>query len=162
MSQLIQSTLLNGYSIDTCALIDLKPYPRDIFEKLWVKLEKLIAQGLLISPREVLAELKKRDDIIAEWTRNNSKIFVSLDPVQMIEVRTILAEFPTLIDPNKITADADPFVIALAKSRKWAVITSEKPRRSPDAKPKIPDVCMHYGIECYSLFDFFRKIGWKF
>lgn len=162
MKQLIQSTLEQGYSIDTSALIDLKPYPEDIFGNLWKKLEELINQNLLVAPKEVLAELKKRDDIITEWARNNSKMFVSLDLVQMNEVTMILREFPRLIDANKVTADADPFVIALAKSRKWAVITSEKPRRSPDARPKIPDVCGHFNIECHSLFDFFRKIGWKF
>jgi hypothetical protein len=52
-------------------------------------------------------------------------------------------------------------VIALARSRGWKVVTQEHPAK-PGGRPKIPDVCQHYGIECLSLFEFFRENKWEF
>jgi hypothetical protein len=40
------------------------------------------------------------------------------------------------------------------------VVTQEKPSRGN--RPKIPDVCQHYDIECISVAGLFRKEGWKF
>jgi hypothetical protein len=82
-----------------------------------------------------------------------------------------LSLFPDLIDPAKEIPDADPFVVALAiieNTRRQdtlfkgqcVVVTQEKPSRS--ARPKIPEVCQHYGIECIGVAGLFRKEGWKF
>jgi len=162
MSQIIQSTIQQGFSIDTSALIDIKNLPRDIFETLWKNIEKMVRNSLLIAPKEVLVELNRRDDFISQWAKKHSCMFINLEPIQIREVSIILAKFPNLVDINKIPAEADPFVIALAKSKGWGVVTSEKPRSVPNARPKIPDVCNYYNIECYSLFNFCRKMGWKF
>ena len=56
---------------------------------------------------------------------------------------------------------ADPFVIAVAKVRKMAVVTGEKRKGNP-ARPKIPDVCAAYGIKCLSLLELMKSEGWKF
>lgn len=154
--------LFPGYCIDTNALIDLwrRAYPPDIFPSLWRDLEKLISDGSLISPREVLNELEKKDDELLKWAKNHKKMFQDLDDAQARQVRSILNEFSNLIDQHKTTPDADPFVIALAISKGWAVITSEKP--STGGRPKIPDVCKRYGVKCISLIEFFREQEWTY
>jgi len=49
----------NYYVIDTSSLIDLNyRYPVDVFPGIWKNLEKLIANELLLSPKEVLKEIK--------------------------------------------------------------------------------------------------------
>ena len=161
---MIQARLTEGYCIDTCALIDLwrRFYPPDIFKKLWKDIEALIKQGLLIAPKEVYNELKQVDDEMLEWAKKHKTMFIGLDEEQLKEVISISSKYQRLIDPNKTIPEADPFLIALAKTRKWTVVTSEHPRTNPSARPKIPDVCKDYKIKCISLIDFFREQGWRY
>lgn len=116
---MIQTRLDKGFCIDTCALIDLRRvhYPPDVFPGVWDDIEGLIDQGLLIAPNEVLDELKDVDDEILRWARRFKKMFVASDKNQLREVADILVKFPRLIDHDKTTPEADPFLIALAKSR---------------------------------------------
>lgn len=155
--------LFPGYCIDTNALIDLwrRFYPPDIFTSLWKKIENLISQGELIAPREVFSELEKQDDELFKWVKKHKKMFKDLDNEQMNLMREIERHFPNLIDARKETPDADPFVIALAISKGWTVITSEK-SASPGGPPKIPDVCENYNVKCISLIEFFREQKWEF
>lgn len=155
--------LFPGYCIDTNALIDLwrRFYPPDIFTSLWKKIENLISQGELIAPCEVFSELEKQDDELLKWVKKHKKMFKDLDNEQINLMRKILRQFPNLIDANKITPDADPFVIALAISKGWTVITSEK-AATPGGHPKIPDVCENYNVKCIPLIEFFREQKWEF
>lgn len=161
---MIQRRLGKGYCIDTCALIDLwrRHYPPDVFPGLWEDIEKLVNEGLLIAPREVLEELRGVDDEILEWAKRHGRMFLALDNSQLREVARILERSPGLIDSNKDTPEADPFLIALAGAMGWAVVTSEKPRTSRNAPPKVPDVCRSWGVNCISLVEFFREQGWKY
>lgn len=135
---MIQETLIRGYVIDTFALIDVWRvyYPPDIFSTLWERnLEKIIDAGLLIVPKEVFNELQRRDDDLRDWAKDHKKMFIELDEEQTKEVKIIVSKFPTLIDSEKTTPDADPFVIGLAFSKGWTIIASE--RSNPGGKPKI-------------------------
>jgi hypothetical protein len=161
---MIQSTLFLGYCIDTCSLVDLwrRFYPPDVFQTLWRNdLETLVCQGLLIAPQEVFYELNNQEDDLFEWAKDHKKMFKDLDEVQVKLVREIVKNFPKLVDVGKTTADADPFIIALAKSKDWTVVTSEIP--DPQRKkPKIPDVCQVYDVKCIPLVEFFREQGWRY
>jgi hypothetical protein len=156
--------LFPSYCIDISAFIDLWRgyYPSDVFESLWKNLENLISAGFLFSPKEVLEELKKRDDELLKWAKKHKKIFINLDQQQLKYVKDIETRFPTFIDPNKSTPEADPFVIALAISQDLIVITSEKKASPGASRPKIPDVCSYYNLPCISLLEFFREQKWKF
>lgn len=158
----MQMRLTRGYCIDTSALIDLwrKHYPPDVFPSLWKDIEKLVSQGSLIASQEVFNEVKKRDDELLRWANTNKKMFVDLDAGQLQQVGIVLKDFPQLVDTKKTTPDADPFVIALARSRGWAIITSETP--NPGGRPHIPDVCKRYNVRWISLMEFFREKGWKY
>jgi hypothetical protein len=70
MIQIIQKTLVQGYVIDTSALINLwrVHYCPDVFQTLWNKdLEEIIHRKLLIAPQEVFNELQSRDDDLLKW-----------------------------------------------------------------------------------------------
>lgn len=159
-----QSRLTEGFVIDTSALIDInREYPPDVFPKLWKDIEILVKQGLLIAPKEVFEELKRKDDELKTWAQRHQEMFIDLDDEQLTEMSKILTEFPRLIDHDKTIPEADPFIIALAKCRVWTVITSEHRRSNPDARPKIPDVCDHYNIKCIiKPLNFFREKKWKY
>lgn len=152
------------YCIDTSALIDLADlYPKDVFPTLWVNMEKLVRDGRLVAPHEVLEEFKayegKKEEPRA-WARAHAEMFKQLTDEQLNIARDILAAHPDLIDPDKTVADADPFVIALAKTEGGTVVTSERPAR-PGQRIMIPDVCDAVNVSPLDLLGFFRAMGWK-
>lgn len=161
---MIQKTLVQGYVVDTSALIDMwrKHYAPDIFVTLWEKdLEEIIHQGLLVAPQEVYKELRQRDDDLFKWAKEHKTMFIDLnrDTEQIKYVKVILERYRELVDSKKTTPDADPFVIGLAKSKGWAVITSEKDKQG---KIKIPGVCRELNVKCIGLLEFFREMKWAY
>jgi len=149
------------YCLDTSALIDLnRQYPCDVFRSLWEDLEQLISACRVVAPQEVFEELCPKDDALLAWAKKHKYLFVELTEQQAQIVTDILKKFPTLIDPTKTIADADPFVIAVARWGQCAVVTSERPGSSN--RPKIPDVCNYYRIRCISLVEFFREQRWEY
>jgi hypothetical protein len=160
------------YVIDTSSLIDLKPYPKDLFPTLWTNLGALMAARRMISTKMVLQELEKyavRDDI-TRWARKNKRAFVNIDGDQLRNVKRILAEFPGWVDADQERNTADPFLVALAMTKdprpslelidsKRIVVSEEKFK---DNKINIPSVCLKYQIECIDHFEMFRREGWKF
>lgn len=159
-----QTRLAEGYCIDTCALIDLwrRYYPPDVFETLWQDVEKLVLDRKLVAPEQVYEEIKKQDDELQDWAKEHKMMFESLTKDQLTTVRKILGEYPELVDEEKTSEEADPFLIAQAKCRDWTVITSEQSSSHPNSPPKIPDVCEDFDIECYDLIQFFREEGWQY
>ncbi|MBU1205146.1 MAG: DUF4411 family protein [Nanoarchaeota archaeon] len=161
----------NYYVIDTSSLIDLNyRYPVDVFPGIWKNLEKLIANELLLSPKEVLKEIK--DESLKEWAKKQKKLFRELDELQVQIVQEILKKYPSLAKPDKDGPQADPFVIALAVSlekdpqktliktiKKRIIVTEERLKGS---KEKIPFVCKDYDIDCINVIELFRTEGWKF
>lgn len=155
------------YCVDTSSLIALhRQFPRDVFPGVWENVEKLVASGRLLAPKEVFAEIERGDDELVSWARRHTRMFRPLDAVQIEAARQILAEFPSLADASKETPQADPFVIALAKignerpalpllPNRHVVVTEERRRG-------IPTACARYSIECISLLELFRKEGWRF
>jgi hypothetical protein len=145
------------YAIDTSALLDgwVRQYPPDVFPSVWAKLEELIGSGEVISTVEVLEKLKRKDDEVAAWAKQRTNMFVAHLPEVQIAVTRILREFPKLVDDRLGKSFADPFVIAVAQTRSCAVVTAERPTGAKN-RPKIPDVCSHFGIRCLNLLELLR------
>jgi hypothetical protein len=148
-------------------------YSRDVFPGIWGGLDKLVEEERLIAPREVRDELKRMDDIKLWTGERQGKMFLDLDQ-QQIDMAREIGRIPGFVKPDKITPDADPYVIALALARqksggaeplyeqdKHIVVTQEVPSGA-GGKPKIPNVCHAYGLECISLIELFRREGWTF
>jgi hypothetical protein len=160
------------YCIDTSALVDLKRlYPLDIFPLLWKKLDDLIQKGRLIAPDRVLKELERRDDELLAWVKARKQMFKEISSQHLRLVSEIVAEFPDLVDVNKDTEEADPFVISLVMAEnepdqkrlfndRYVVVTQEKRRRGT-GRNKMPDICDAKGIPCLNLLDLFREEKWR-
>ena len=147
------------YCIDTSALIRMSiDYPRDVFPSLWEDLERLKSNVRLTAPRQVLEELRPKNDALLGWAKANRDMFAEVTEEQTRLVTDILRKFPELIDPDKTIPDADPFVIALASTDGCSVVTEEK----GTSTGKIPGVCDHYQVQCLSLVEFFRQQKWKY
>lgn len=159
------------YCIDTSALIDLsrRKYAPDVFPSLWKQIEELVKNGRIISHQKVFEELKKltdKSDDLLKWAKTHKRMFISLDARQSKNVSKILGAFPRLVDQDRETEEADPFVIALAMVEDLTVITSEQPANidiNKNARPKIPDVCKYFKVKCiHDLLEFFRQEKWEF
>lgn len=85
---------------------------------------------------------------------------VDIDTQIQQRVTAILAVHPRLIDTRKNRSSGDPFVIALAQSRGFSVVTGEK-ASGIIAKPNIPDVCEALKIPWMNVLSMFRSEGWR-
>lgn len=159
--------------MDTSAWIGMKQvYPAKTFCTLWNNLDTLAKARRLISPQEVYNELERKDDEVLKWVKQRKQMFSNLNDEEQIALSLeIAAKFPRLVDPNKEIPEADPFVVALARLMKknlqmvgdeCIVVSEEKPRANVKAKPRIPDVCNHYGVRHFSNLDLIANEGWTF
>ena len=149
------------YCVDTCALIDAwRDYHPDVLPDLWAhNMPAAIRDGSIVSPEEVLIELRRGTDDLQLWAKRNSQMFLPLDGNIQGAVKQVLADFPP------IEHSADIFVIATAMVRDAVIVTHEKKRgyrNNPNAIPKIPDVCEHYSVRCVRFPQLIREKGWKF
>ena len=101
---------------------------------------------------------------VQAWIKERKHIFTIPQTEELQVVAQILAipHFQSLIGIKQQlngTPVADPFVIALAKTRNGTVVTEEvfKPKAS-----KIPNVCEQFKIPCINLEDFMQIQGWSF
>jgi len=158
------------YIIDSSSLIALnKTNPMYIFPSTWKRIEGLVHQNRLLAPREVLDEITRFDDVLAEWGKGHPRIFVDPTSQQIKMVKEILNKYPSLIERGK-QFSADPWVIALAVELirndqstlvevKRIVVTEEKLRGN---RIRIPYVCKEYNVEAIDVLDMFRREGWVF
>lgn len=154
------------YIFDNSSLSKLKHYYPNIFKSIWAGLDGLVANGDLISTREVWNEMQlgAPNPHVQAWLKVNKDIFQTPQAAELQIVANILAipHFQALIGTKQQlngTPVADPFVIALAKTRNGTVVTEE------DFKPnaaKIPNVCQHFGVPCMNLEQFMQVQGWSF
>ena len=160
----------NIYIIDSSSLIELNKHSAmDVFVSVWKNISDLIDNDRLVAPKEVLNEIKDYDDVLANWAKNQKKLFKNPSARQIEIVQEILRDYPALIDVN-VKHSADPWVIALAielssSSQKTLVkikriiVTEEKLRGD---KVRIPFVCNQKSIEAIDIVEMFRTEGWKF
>ncbi len=138
-------------------------YPIEVFPSVWENVGNIAKAGEIISPRQVFRELKVRDDQIHSWAKVHIN-FQTLDSTQEDIVKDIMSKHEGLVDLDKSTEDADPFVIALAKSENCIVVTQENrvSLSGPKSKPKIPNVCEAYKINWIRILDLFIEQKWEF
>jgi len=149
------------YVVDTSALIDLKnQYPESVFPGLWERFNEMCDQKKIVSPREVLREIKKGDDDLLEWSEKYPEIFLEPTEEEIEILQEILASYSqNAIGKFSTGPWADPFVIACAKHYQIPIIQQEL----NDLKQyKLPAVAKLHGITCLHLVKFFADEGWTF
>jgi predicted nucleic acid-binding protein len=156
------------YVVDTNVLITLMAYhPPDkpAYQAIWDEIESLIKQGKIFSTIVVYEEIIRylgKDDRLKKWAKSHKKrFFVSPDKETWQLAQDIIKKFPDLLDKKKLQTgepDADPFLIALAKSSGATIITQEK----KDILHKIPMVASHYRVKVIDLYEFLEERKLKF
>jgi len=155
-----------NYVFDNSPLSVLfKNYFRERFPTLWERFDTLVADGRLLCTREVLREIQDGAvPRLREWAADNGALFPTPTAAEATFVTKIYSvrHFQQNIERQKILRggrNADPFVIARAAAKHYAVVTTE--RLKPNAA-KIPNICDHFGIECLSLEQFMEREDWTF
>jgi len=154
------------YAFDNSPLSALfRNYYRKRFPSLWDRFDRLVADGRLISTREVKREIDNCSiaDLRA-WADATPHIFTTPTAAEGAAVAQIYAvqHFQQNIEQQKFLKGgilADPFVIAKAMVDGLTVVTMElfKPNAA-----KIPNICQHFNVRCLTLEDFMAAEGWKF
>jgi uncharacterized protein DUF4411 len=139
-------------------------YPKT-FRSLWERFDKLVADGEIISTREVAREIADGGpESLRQWAKQYSHIFVTPTAAEGEFVTRIfsVAHFRQNIEAQKLLKggrNADPFVIAKAAIDEGIVVTMEqfKPKGA-----KIPNICDHFKVEWRNLEQFMEEQGWEF
>ena len=64
------------YIIDTSSLIELNKHnPMDIYHTPWKKMDGLVRSKRIFAPKEVLDEIKRFDDALANWAKKHPGMF---------------------------------------------------------------------------------------
>ena len=158
----------NNYTVDTNVLITLMTYhPQDkpAYQAIWDEIETLIKQKNIFSTIIVYEEIIKylgKNDQLKKWAISHKKcFFISPDKETWWLAQNIINKFPDLLNKKKLQTgepDADPFLIALAKSEGAIIITQEK----KDPSNKIPMVASYYGVKSIDLHEFLEERKLKF
>jgi len=158
----------DSYVVDNDVLITLMRYhPPDkpAYHAIWDEIESLIKQKKIFSTMVVYAEIMRysgKDDRLKKWAISHKKrFFISPDRETWQLAQDIVKRFPDLVDKKKLQTgepDADPFLIALAKSEGATIITQER----KDLPNRIPMVSLHYKIKSIDLYEFFEERKLKF
>lgn len=150
------------FCFDSSAFINpfRRYYPFDVFPTFWKAIESRIASGTIVACDEVKHEINKKDDDLAKWAKTQAGLFVPIDADQQRHMIEIVGRFPSWVNAGSTKNAADPFVVALGRSRGLTVVHDE--RRGSTSDPKIPFVCGHYKVKELNVVQFMREIGLQF
>jgi hypothetical protein len=139
-------------------------YSFEIAPPFWEWLEQCGNAGIVKSPMMVYKELARGNDKLAEWAkaRRADGFFVEADEsVQKAVGR--MADFvkAKFIQPKYLDflSGADPWLVAHASVGGGIVVSHEKRVDSSCTWPKIPTLCVRFGVPCINLVDLIKSIG---
>lgn len=154
------------YCIDTNVVVsflrgtDDEFYGVDIFADQWALFERLIASGVIVAPRQVhreLAKWQKSIPTMKKWLKTYHYMFRDVETeAQLTAAKQIVDGYAVYGKTENFLGDLE--VMSLAKAMGIAVISleSESPETSR-RRPKIPNVCKEFGIDCVSVAGFLRR-----
>jgi len=120
----------------------------------------MIESGEIISPFDVFKDIEKQDDELFNWVKDKRSYFYELNGDLQDAVAQIMNDFPKLVDTRTNKSASDPFVIGLAMIYNIPVVTYEK--GGTNIRPKIPNVCLNYKIDCWEMKDLIIAEKWIF
>ena len=156
------------FLLDSNTLIEpsKKFYSFRIAPGFWTFLQNEIFDGNILVIDVVAKEISKGRDTLADWLDETN--VVPLDR-RSPDILTGYTKVLNYVHQNSAYSDralalwsdsshADPWIVAFAIARGCTVITFEQPNTSlgtsQTSKPKIPDVCSAFGVNCINLFQF--------
>jgi len=155
------------YCIDTNVIVsflkgtDDEHYGADVFAPQWAVIERLILSGVIVAPRRVEGELAKWVKTVpamGQWLKARPHMFRDVvTEAQLLSAKRIVGAYPAYGETMNYLGDLE--VMTLAEALGLAVITleSKSPGSVSKKRPKIPNVCKEFGIDCLSVTGFLRR-----
>lgn len=140
-------------------------YYRSRFPSLWDRFDALVADGRIVSTREVYREAWDSSlENLRKWADVHKPVFhiPTADEGAFVGQIYTVRHFQQNIEQKKLLLggrNADPFVIAKAATERRCVVTMEQYKKNG---VKIPNICEHFGVDCLSLEAFMEREGWEF
>ncbi|GAB7140763.1 DUF4411 family protein [Deferribacterales bacterium RsTz2092] len=161
------------FIIDTNSLITpyRNYYAFDIVPTFWSSMEQAIVSGRVIILDKVFDELVKNDDGLSKWIKSKHITPLKSNDINIIGNYTDVINYiseakcynvDALRRWSEVTV-ADPWLIASARTHGYSVVTLETSANLTQltSKVKIPDVCRHFNIKCYNLYNMMRELSFK-
>ena len=160
---------MGKYIFDTSVLIDsfIKYYRIKNFPTFWSEFLSRVLNNIdnFCFIDKVFDEIKHmKNSDLTDWIKNSKIPIVSTDNIQFVDEYKIVLK--TVESINKYSESsiskwnnnivADPWLIAVANSKKYTIVTSEVPANvnSQHKALKIPDIADELKIECISMQQF--------
>jgi len=146
-------------------------YPLDVVQSFWLKIQSLAFSGKLKSIDKVRKEIfdnSSHEDDLIEWCKNSlpNDFFIETDSVieNYIKITTWANSMEHHYSAHAIqefleTDLADPWLIALAMSNNWTIVTYEKSEPNRKSKIKIPEVCNHFNVKYINTIEMLRELN---
>jgi hypothetical protein len=160
------------YLLDTNTLIEAKNryYRMTVCPAYWSWVQRSHGAGILASIDPVGDELKRGNDELAEWAKEQYALFL---PVSDDETQQAFASVAVHVASQvgvmkagaleEFLAGADPWLIAKAMAMKEAVVvTHEQFNPQMRRKYSIPNVCQHFGVHCIDTFELLSRTDARF
>lgn len=160
------------YLLDANTLIEAKNryYRMTVCPAYWAWIQRSKGAGIVSSIDFVGEELKRGNDELAEWAKDQAELFlpVSDDDTQQA-FAAVAAHVAAKVGEMKpgaleqFLAGADPWLIAKAMTLKDAVVVTHE-EFNPQIKRKfsIPNVCQDFGVQWIDTFDLLSRTEARF
>jgi hypothetical protein len=163
--------------LDANVLIEAhnRSYPIGVAVTFWMRLAEQVETGNVLCPRRVykeVAEHEKHQDEVAHWVKTRKDRGLCVYPIA--DVQTLVGQIEKSLwetprtppyDHAELWAfckGGDPWVIAHAKVQGGTVVTMETNKTPQAKKPRIPDVCDKFDVDCVTLLEMFKILGVTF
>lgn len=133
----------------------------------WIDIQNRASE--VSSIKMVSDELKKGNDDLAQWAKDNSNLFIDVDDketqeafgalVQALSQQMVHMKAGAL---DEFLAGADPWLIAKAMTTGAVVVTQESFNLDVKRKFLIPNVCKQFGVTWMNTFELLAKLDAKF
>ncbi len=160
------------YLLDANTLIEAKNryYSMTVCPAYWSWVQRSQGAGIVSSIEPIGDELKRGNDELAEWVKEQGGLFLSVydDPTQQAfaDVAAHVASQANMMKPGALEeflGGADPWLIAKAMALKDAiVVTHEQFNLQIRRKYSIPNVCQHFGVQWIDTFELLSRTNAQF
>ena len=139
----------------------------DIAPSFWRLLDEQAEAGVICSSTVVYRELVAGDDELTIWAKQRKGTGLFRDPSE--DVQRVFNEVAVYVQTRypehqsqTFLDGADAWVIAHAKVEDAVVITHETMVDDYSKKPKIPNICKRFDVNCLNTYSMLRNLGARF
>ena len=144
-------------------------YPQEMIPELWEWMLNKAHAGLIKIPLEIYDEvLAGKDDRLTIWLKKpnikDQLVLAEAPNADLVAQVTYEGYAQDLNDIELAQIGRDPFLIAygLIDPAKRCVVSFETSKPSTKRQNrKVPDVCDGFGVECCTVFQMLRRLGFK-